>query len=76
MNLTVVKIKDKAIPTKMSGLGIFFPYLAIWAQRAQMARLFSYVFCAAYHGCRMTNCDVINIRNIITSEGALLDTGN
>ena len=29
---------------------------------------------AAYHGCRMTNCDVINIRNIITSEGVILDT--
>ena len=23
---------------------------------------------AVYHGCLMTNCDVINIRNIITSE--------
>ena len=39
---------------------------------------------AAYHGCRMseggtrmTNCDVINIRNtFITSEGTILDTGN
>ena len=28
-------------------------------------------------GTRMTNCDVINIRNIIiTSEGTILDTGN
>ena len=26
---------------------------------------------AAYQGCPMTNCDVINIRNIITSEGTI-----
>ena len=26
---------------------------------------------AAYHGFRMTNCDLINIRNIITSKGTI-----
>ena len=31
---------------------------------------------AAYYGCRMTNCDVIIIRNIITSAGTIPDTGN
>ena len=27
-------------------------------------------------GTRMTSCDVIKIRNIITSEGTILDMGN